>query len=220
MYFSQRLISLANLGVGWCALMGSDTGQLSVRLGWIMLERLHDILFPKISSHINLTNLTNCSCNGFIDHFEKCIQCIAISSLDILIHDGYLLRFRLVENGLVGTWRIYSSIYSLVESSLLLSVNKVRLSSERTLFIEDRRQGGGFSSIPPLSIVCHIGYWKCTYYIYSNYAENSPIILELFLMISFTYYAQNYASIIRPSLVSDYSEVLPSSQPQRKRGLF
>ena len=38
------------------------------------------------------------------------------------------------------------------------------------------------------------------YVLYSNYAENLPIILELFLMLLFTYYAENYASIIRPSL--------------------
>ena len=39
------------------------------------------------------------------------------------------------------------------------------------------------------------------YGLYSNYAENVPIIFKLLLMISLTYYVQKYASIIHPSLL-------------------
>ena len=87
-------MSLANLRVGWCLLVGTDTGQLMQRyIGLGGLCSKSDITFHSqilIFLRINFTNLTDYSHNGYVNIFVKFsyiyIHSIAISSLIVLIH--------------------------------------------------------------------------------------------------------------------------------------
>ena len=66
--FFLHLTSLANLGLR-CAFEESNTGQL----GRIIPKKLRNILFP-----------------NFIGHFATRVQIVRLSSLIVLIHEGYV----------------------------------------------------------------------------------------------------------------------------------
>ena len=156
-----------------------------------------DIIFPNshIPSHSNLTNLPDYAQNGFIDHFAKCIQIKRVSkgvnkrtiSLTVVRTPAFRIPISFHREAQSPRFNLYKQCATRSIEMYVLCSNYAE-------------------NLYPLFSNCSETIMKSMLYKYNTFRDErkervlGKVILKLFLMLSFAYYVQNYASIIRPSL--------------------